>query len=78
MAPKEPAKIAFDYFKANASRVSVSAKPGDVTSICIWSICKTAASRNPRPWRFRGAVFGASQARAAPVGHLGDMTLAEP
>src|SRR5690606_37885747 len=29
IAPKEPAKIAFDYFKANASRVSVSAKPGE-------------------------------------------------
>jgi len=26
---KEPIKVAFDYFKANASRVSASAKPGE-------------------------------------------------
>lgn len=26
---KEPIKVAYDYFKANASRVSVSSKPGD-------------------------------------------------
>lgn len=26
---KEPIKVAFDYFKANASRVSASSKPGD-------------------------------------------------
>lgn len=29
MAGKEPVKVAFDYFKANVSRVSASAKPGD-------------------------------------------------
>jgi ATP-dependent Lon protease len=28
-APKEPVRIAHDYFKANASRVSVSIKPGE-------------------------------------------------
>ena len=29
MSGKEPVKVAFDYFKANVSRVSASAKPGD-------------------------------------------------
>jgi hypothetical protein len=28
-APKEPVRIAFDYFKANSSRVSASIKPGE-------------------------------------------------
>ena len=28
-APKEPVRIAFDYFKANSSRISASIKPGE-------------------------------------------------
>jgi len=37
---REPSRVAFDYFKAHASRVSGAIKPSDYDYICIWSSCK--------------------------------------
>jgi len=76
-APKEPAKIAFDYFKANASRVSASAKPGERDFHL--HLVELQNSGEPQASTLAGFVALCSAALGKPVQPssviLGDMSL---
>lgn len=77
MAPKEPARIAFDYFKANASRVSATAKPGERDFHL--HLVELQNSGEPQASTLAGFVALCSAALGKPVQPqtviLGDMTL---
>ncbi len=77
IAPKEPARIAFDYFKANASRVSATAKPGERDFHL--HLVELQNSGEPQASTLAGFVALCSAALGKPVQPqtviLGDMTL---
>jgi ATP-dependent Lon protease len=77
MTGKEPVKVAFDYFKANVSRVSASAKPGDhdfhLHIVELHNTGASAAMTLPSFVTFCSALLGKPVQSQIVV--LGDMSL---
>ncbi|MCK0506214.1 protease Lon-related BREX system protein BrxL [Aromatoleum anaerobium] len=77
VAPREAVKVAFDYFKANASRISASIKPGEHDFHL--HLLELQHTGTPKAFTLAGLIALCSAALAKPIQPqmvvLGDMSL---